>query len=444
MWLLFWRPGIPLAAQVATDAFGNALGSSIAKKLNERSTETSSQQAPSQSIFDSADEQLRRTYYPAASLTEDAYAQREQLARWGVIPKNAGPEMSIAASTSAVPSGDYITLRSFDAGVSGQNDAMLGIEATYHRFVEGNTNAAALGITDAQVDADIANGARGPLDAASYAARKTAYLAWNFVTAGFVERHDDRIRAEANGRLTNGNFLKATAVDVTTTLASMAVAGRVGGYVAGRAGSGYLGYGLAGAAAGGSFDLSYQAGRNLTHLVTDGQSGQFGFSGKEFGDAIVYGAGFGVAGKYLSEYGQYKIQLNSEVTNDLYSGFPLPFRLVAPDKFNYGAYLRNAIGGPPEGMPDPHAHHILFKEGNGPAQKALVREGQELLRRYDIDPIYGVENLAWAPNRVAGQHGINALRNVVNELKSVEQFGGNRADIVKALDELGQAAARRR
>jgi uncharacterized NAD(P)/FAD-binding protein YdhS len=95
-------------------------------------------------------------------------------------------------------------------------------------------------------------------------------------------------------------------------------------------------------------------------------------------------------------------------------------------------------------MVDPHAHHILFKKGLGAAQQALVEEGQALLRRFDIDPIFGIENLAWAPNRVAKQHSIETLQKVVDTLKEIEKAGGDRADIVEALAELGQAAAQRK
>ena len=59
-------------------------------------------------------------------------------------------------------------------------------------------------------------------------------------------------------------------------------------------------------------------------------------------------------------------------------------------------------------MKNHHAHHILLKRGNGKAQQELVKEGQEILREYDIDPIYGLENLTWAPN-IKGQHHITAL-----------------------------------
>jgi hypothetical protein len=112
--------------------------------------------------------------------------------------------------------------------------------------------------------------------------------------------------------------------------------------------------------------------------------------------------------------------------------------------FPFGRYLRAQIGDPPSGMLWPHAHHILSKQGFGETQQQLVREGQLLLRRYDIDPIFGVENLVWAPNRIAGQHDTAALRNVVDQLKSIESFGGGRADIVEELKRLGDLAARRR
>lgn len=92
---------------------------------------------------------------------------------------------------------------------------------------------------------------------------------------------------------------------------------------------------------------------------------------------------------------------------------------------------------------NPHAHHILLKKGLGKAQKALVKEGQEILRKYGIDPIYGVENLVWAPNKIKGQHNIKALRNVVDQLKEADMTGGTKEDIVKALKKLGEEAAER-
>ncbi|MCU7763800.1 AHH domain-containing protein [Priestia megaterium] len=112
-------------------------------------------------------------------------------------------------------------------------------------------------------------------------------------------------------------------------------------------------------------------------------------------------------------------------------------------KIDFGKYLTGLIGGPPEAMINPHAHHILFKKGLGQKQKELVQEGQEILRRYGIDPIIGQENLVWAPNAVVGQHSIDALEIVVHRLKAVESEGGDLDDIVDALEELGNLASRR-
>ncbi|MDA1602956.1 AHH domain-containing protein [Bacillus cereus] len=94
-------------------------------------------------------------------------------------------------------------------------------------------------------------------------------------------------------------------------------------------------------------------------------------------------------------------------------------------------------------MIKPHAHHILFKKGLRQKQQELVREGQEILRRYGIDSIIGKENLVWAPNAVIGQHSLDALENVVTRLRAVEFEGGELDDIVEALKELGVLASRR-
>ncbi len=113
-------------------------------------------------------------------------------------------------------------------------------------------------------------------------------------------------------------------------------------------------------------------------------------------------------------------------------------------RFNFNKYLRDLIGPPPEGMVDPHAHHIVFKKGNGQKQKGLSRRGHALLRRFGIDPIFGKENLVWAPNRVAGQHKLDTLEFNVKKLEDVESEGGSYDDIVDMLSELGEIASTRR
>ncbi|MCU6602704.1 T7SS effector LXG polymorphic toxin [Peribacillus frigoritolerans] len=112
-------------------------------------------------------------------------------------------------------------------------------------------------------------------------------------------------------------------------------------------------------------------------------------------------------------------------------------------KIDFGKYLRGLIGGPPTAMINPHAHHILFKKGLGQKQQELVREGQEILRRYGIDPIIGKENLVWAPNAVIGQHSLDALEEVVNRLRAIEAMEGDFDDIVEALEDLGDIASTR-
>ena len=110
----------------------------------------------------------------------------------------------------------------------------------------------------------------------------------------------------------------------------------------------------------------------------------------------------------------------------------------------FGEYSKSIIGDPLKDMIDPHAHHILFKKGNGKAQQELVKEGQEILRKYGIDPIWGKENLIWAPNRVKGQHSIEALTKVVEKLRLVDEYGGEYEDIVDVLYDLGKKAASRK
>ncbi|WP_390342930.1 hypothetical protein ACFJIS_21270 [Variovorax boronicumulans] len=159
------------------------------------------------------------------------------------------------------------------------------------------TNASVLGITDAQVDADIAAGKTGVLDALSYAGRKTAYSVWNFATAGFVERYDNRLTAAASGRLSDDNLIRATVIDAAASVGSLALGGRAGSYVLGKLGSGYLGSAASGAAFGAAFDATQQAGQNAIYQATDGQTGTNGVSLKQFAVATGGGAILGVVGR---------------------------------------------------------------------------------------------------------------------------------------------------
>ncbi|NIE91283.1 hypothetical protein F3J09_10860 [Bacillus sp. Ab-1751] len=162
-------------------------------------------------------------------------------------------------------------------------------------------------------------------------------------------------------------------------------------------------------------------------------------------DGSVVRSGTNYSGKFQEAHDASKASIQSKISNLESGGVKGTGKVTKDvDKIDYGAYLKKNIGDPPKDMYDPHAHHIVFKKGNGKAQKELVKEGQEILKEYDIDPILGLENLVWAPNRVKGQHGIEALRNVVDNLKKVRDAGGDRDDILEMLNKLGDIAKRRK
>ncbi len=73
-------------------------------------------------------------------------------------------------------------------------------------------------------------------------------------------------------------------------------------------------------------------------------------------------------------------------------------------------------------------------------EEKLVEEGQKILRKYGIDPIVGIENLTWAPN-IKGKHTTDALKELVEALKKIDEAGGTYDDIVKILKQFGKKAA---
>src|SRR5690606_13398807 len=101
-------------------------------------------------------------------------------------------------------------------------------------------------------------------------------------------------------------------------------------------------------------------------------------------------------------------------------------------------FNKNTLG---VAKPNPawHAHHILFKVGNGPCQQALVKEGQGILMKYGIDPIFGKENFVWAPNK-AGVHTIDTLEALLRDLRMADVSGSKQA-VVDALTKHGKIAA---
>ena len=57
----------------------------------------------------------------------------------------------------------------------------------------------------------------------------------------------------------------------------------------------------------------------------------------------------------------------------------------------------SAVAGAPLGARATHAHHIVVKKGILPVRKWLA-DSQKVLQEVGIDPIFGYENLVWAPN----------------------------------------------
>ena len=72
-----------------------------------------------------------------------------------------------------------------------------------------------------------------------------------------------------------------------------------------------------------------------------------------------------------------------------------------------------------------HAHHICYKRGQDGVVNEIAMQGQEILRKYDIDPILDPHNLVPAPNK---GHSEANIREVVDGLRKAEKNGLKFAD----------------
>jgi hypothetical protein len=96
----------------------------------------------------------------------------------------------------------------------------------------------------------------------------------------------------------------------------------------------------------------------------------------------------------------------------------------------------DALGGSRPTSPFPgtdyttHAHHIVMRNGIGEAAREAVQESQAILRRYNIDPYLGRENLAWAPN---WGHPDQYALDVLAALRRADQNVGTRQAIINTL-----------
>lgn len=88
-------------------------------------------------------------------------------------------------------------------------------------------------------------------------------------------------------------------------------------------------------------------------------------------------------------------------------------------------------------MVNPHRHHTLPVNGVRGPERALVREGQDILREAGIDPLKGIENLTWAPNK---GHTFDATEALVEDLR---RYRGDREGLIEALADHGRLARER-
>ena len=145
------------------------------------------------------------------------------------------------------------------------------------------------------------------------------------------------------------------------------------------------------------------------------------------------------------EKGEFSFEEVSEIYNTMCKlNISEAYEKELIEHMDFGKYLSKMVGEKPADMCNPHAHHILFKVGNRAKQKELVKQGQEILRKYGIDPIAGKDNLVWAPNAIKGQHDIEALEMVVDTLKQLDEIDADYEDIVAALNRFGTIASNRK
>ncbi|MCZ2340834.1 MAG: AHH domain-containing protein [Bacteroidales bacterium] len=99
----------------------------------------------------------------------------------------------------------------------------------------------------------------------------------------------------------------------------------------------------------------------------------------------------------------------------------------------------NHIASWPAGSPQPHAHHIVMKKGKGVEANKDSLAAQKILQSYGIDPIFGYQNLVWAPlwpGHTTPKNGAVYAKAVLTALETVVGENGNKSDIITALQSI--------
>ena len=94
-------------------------------------------------------------------------------------------------------------------------------------------------------------------------------------------------------------------------------------------------------------------------------------------------------------------------------------------------------------MLNAHAHHVVMKgkflswNATSLGRRALkaLDKSREILRKHGIDPVYGLENLHWAPNR---GHTRQYAIDVFEQLNKTIKGGGGYDEIVEVLEQIAK------
>jgi hypothetical protein len=94
---------------------------------------------------------------------------------------------------------------------------------------------------------------------------------------------------------------------------------------------------------------------------------------------------------------------------------------------SYEEYVADFNGSPKS----PHGHHIVYKDGQRGITNTAAKEGRDILLYYSIDPYWGRENLAYAPN--PGSHSGTEQAAFVALLRGAFNRGEARSVIVQLI-----------
>ena len=93
---------------------------------------------------------------------------------------------------------------------------------------------------------------------------------------------------------------------------------------------------------------------------------------------------------------------------------------LAGCRSNWKAWFARKTGTkPPVGMPDPHAHHIVFKGdfARSPKMQAALARSRAVMEKYGIDPVNDPDALMWAPNQA---HSVANAKSVASRLEAAD------------------------